>query len=106
MMSFSRPTLAEPPLPLGSFGSLPDDALSGLRCSAAFAAFTPIAHITGQPAMSVPLSWNAGGIPVGIHFLGRFGDEATFSAWRRNWRRSARGQIGIQPFLRGPAIDY
>ena len=27
--------------------------------------------------MSVPLSWNAEGLPVGSHFLGRFGDEAT-----------------------------
>ena len=36
-----------------------------------------IANITGQPAMSVPLWWNADGIPIGVHFLGRFGDEAT-----------------------------
>jgi amidase len=27
--------------------------------------------------MSVPLWWNAAGLPVGVHFLGRFGDEAT-----------------------------
>ena len=27
--------------------------------------------------MSVPLWWNADGLPVGVHFLGRFGDEAT-----------------------------
>jgi amidase len=74
---FLTPTLAKPPLPLGSFGSLPDDALKGLRCSAAFAAFTPIANITGQPAMSVPLFWNAEGLPIGTHFVGRFGDEAT-----------------------------
>ncbi|MBI5584763.1 MAG: amidase [Deltaproteobacteria bacterium] len=70
------PTLAQPPLPLGSFESLPDDPLNGLRRSAAFAAFTPIANITGQPAMSVPLFWNATGLPVGTHFIGRFGDEA------------------------------
>ena len=36
-----------------------------------------IANITGNPAMSVPLWWNADGLPVGVHFLGRFGDEAT-----------------------------
>ncbi|MGE5292733.1 MAG: amidase family protein [Micromonosporaceae bacterium] len=36
-----------------------------------------IANITGQPAMSVPLWWNADGLPIGVHFLGRFGDEAT-----------------------------
>ena len=37
----------------------------------------PIANFTGQPAMSVPLYWNADGLPVGTHFQGRFGDEAT-----------------------------
>ena len=36
-----------------------------------------IANITGQPAMSVPLWWNADGVPIGVHFLGRFGDQAT-----------------------------
>ena len=27
--------------------------------------------------MSVPLWWNEEGLPIGVHFLGRFGDEAT-----------------------------
>ena len=36
-----------------------------------------VANITGNPAMSVPLWWNADGLPIGVHFLGRFGDEAT-----------------------------
>lgn len=27
--------------------------------------------------MSVPLHWNAAGLPIGMHFMGRFGDEAT-----------------------------
>jgi amidase len=39
--------------------------------------FTPIANATGQPAMSVPLSWNDAGLPIGVHFTGRYGDEAT-----------------------------
>jgi amidase len=34
-------------------------------------------NITGQPAMSVPLFWNAEGLPVGTHFVCCFGDEAT-----------------------------
>lgn len=71
------PTLAEPPLPLGSFDSPPGDPLAGLRRAQQFVPFTPIANATGQPAMSVPLSWNAEGLPVGVHFFGRFGDEAT-----------------------------
>ena len=30
-----------------------------------------------QLAMSVPLFWNSEGLPIGAHFVGRFGDEAT-----------------------------
>jgi Asp-tRNA(Asn)/Glu-tRNA(Gln) amidotransferase A subunit family amidase len=42
-----------------------------------FVPFTPLFNATGQPAMSVPLYWNADGLPIGTHFVGRFGDEAT-----------------------------
>ena len=39
--------------------------------------FTSICNATGQPAMSVPLFWNDDNLPIGTHFIGRFGDEAT-----------------------------
>jgi len=71
------PTLAEPPVPLGTFDSPPDNPMLGLFRAASFVPFTPICNITGQPAMSVPLFWNASGLPIGTHFIGRFGDEAT-----------------------------
>lgn len=31
---------------------------------------------TGQPAMTVPLAWSAAGLPIGLQFVGRMGDEA------------------------------
>jgi amidase len=71
------PTLAEPPPPLGSFDPTPGNPLQGLFRSAAFMPFTPICNVTGQPAMNVPLYWNDEGLPVGVHFASRFGDEAT-----------------------------
>ncbi|WNG58690.1 amidase [Archangium gephyra] len=38
---------------------------------------TQLFNQTGQPAMSVPLFWNTAGLPVGVQFSARFGDEAT-----------------------------
>jgi amidase len=71
------PTVGEPPPPLGSFDPEPDNPMQGMFRAATFVPFTPICNITGQPAMSVPLHWNAAGLPIGAHFAARFGDEAT-----------------------------
>jgi amidase len=71
------PTLAQPPLLLGAIDNPPDEPLRGFFRSGAFAAFTPLFNITGQPAMSVPLFWNAAGLPIGVQFAARFGDETT-----------------------------
>ena len=74
---FLTPVLCEPPVPLGTFNSSPDNPFQGMIRSGEFVFLTPVANFTGQPAMSVPLYWNDNGLPIGIHFLGRFGDEAT-----------------------------
>jgi amidase len=71
------PALADPPPLLGYFDATPDNPLQGFERAIAYVPFTPIANATGQPAMSVPLYWNEAGLPVGSHFIGRFGDEAT-----------------------------
>ena len=31
--------------------------------------------MTGQPAISLPVHWNEAGIPVGSHFVARYGRE-------------------------------
>lgn len=73
---FLTPTLGEPPVPLGTFDSPPEDPLKGWRRSGRFAPFTPLANATGNPAMSAPLYWNADNLPIGVHFMAPFGAEA------------------------------
>ena len=92
------PTLSSPPLVTGALqprglkalgmkllGGLNAggllQALGGVEAEAdtvfEFIPYTPLFNATGQPAMSVPLIWNGEGLPVGMHFVGRYGEEAT-----------------------------
>jgi len=71
------PTLGEPPVLLGTFTSPTEDPIALRRRMRAFDPYTYISNAAGQPAMSVPLHWNRDGLPIGTHFMGRFGDEAT-----------------------------
>ncbi len=41
-----------------------------------YAPFTALFNTTGQPAVSLPLEWDRDGVPIGIQFVGRHGDEA------------------------------
>ncbi len=73
---FLTPVLGSPPLEIGAIDqTLPWPELVELLTS--YVAFTPLANFAGLPAMSVPLYWTNGGLPVGSHFLGRFGAEDT-----------------------------
>ncbi len=70
------PTMAMVPPKLGALSlSQPYEQFIGPASSAS--AFTSLYNMTGQPAMSVPLHWTTSGLPVGVMFAGRFGDEAT-----------------------------
>jgi len=71
------PTLGAPPPKLGYFDTVntPFEELSKR-----FSDHNPFAwlhNVTGLPAMSVPLFWNAQGLPIGVQFAGRYADEAT-----------------------------
>ena len=71
------PTLAAPPLKLGRINLSPDcDFQAWGQRAALFSPFAQIANMTGQPAMSVPLSMSREGLPIGVQFLARYGEEA------------------------------
>jgi amidase len=70
-------TLYKPPLDIGSFNPTPENPYNAFVQMASFSALPGICNATGQPAMSVPLYWNKEGLPIGTHFVGRYGDEET-----------------------------
>jgi len=71
------PALAEPPVELGVIDMMSDDADAYQERLWSFTPFTYPFNVTGQPAMSVPIDWSAQGLPLGAHFVGRYGDEAS-----------------------------
>ncbi len=72
-----QPVATEPPLRLGILDMDREDSPALLRELFAYIPYTGIYNITGQPSASIPLYWNAGGLPIGTMFTTRFGDEAT-----------------------------
>ncbi len=71
------PTLAKPPVPLGVLSLSPQSMPAFTKEITEFGPFTALYNVTGQPSMSVPLHWSPDGLPIGVMFSGRFGDEAT-----------------------------
>ena len=70
------PVLASPPPPLGHLApDVPFDTL--VERLSAYVAYTPINNVAGNPAMSVPLAWSREGLPIGVQFAARVGDERT-----------------------------
>jgi amidase len=69
------PTVAEPPPPLEEFAPDPDDAMAQSRRAWRFVPFTPPFNMSGQPAISLPLHWNDGGLPIGVQLVAAYGRE-------------------------------
>ncbi len=71
------PTQTVPPVPLGYFEYSPDDPRDYVVRLCQYTGFTLMCNVTGQPAMSLPLYWNDQELPIGVHVVGRYGDEST-----------------------------
>ncbi|ETX08485.1 amidase [Candidatus Entotheonella palauensis] len=70
------PTLAAPPPPIGHVDTgLPDEMFAERLMP--YVAFTQLYNAIGWPAISLPLHMNETGLPIGVMFAARLGDEAT-----------------------------
>ena len=69
------PTLAKPPVLLGTLSTQTMDPDEFQAAMNALCPFTSAFNATGQPAITLPLHGTAGGLPVGVQFVGRFGDD-------------------------------
>jgi amidase len=70
---YLTPVLAKPPVPLGQI-----DGAQGMAVFATlsdYVGYTPLQNVAGAPAMSVPLAWSSGGLPIGLHFSAPAGHE-------------------------------
>jgi len=67
------PTVGAPPPELGWFTAAGPEQ-EGARI-ASFIPYTPQFNMTGQPAVSLPLHWTPGGLPVGVQLVAAYGRE-------------------------------
>jgi amidase len=71
------PTLTRAPLRIGELDHLAGDPSAMMETLAGYVGLTPLANVTGQPSMSLPLGIDRGGLPLGVMVTGRPADEAT-----------------------------
>lgn len=69
-------TIARTHLPLGTV-RMDGSAEDFERAVAPMTPFTAVCNATGVPAMSVPIEWRDDGLPIGMHFVARYGAEET-----------------------------
>lgn len=73
------PVTAAPPPLLGAM-SLDQPYEDFAKVAMTGPPFTAMFNMSGHPAMSVPLHWDAAGLPIGVQFAAPFGDESTLLA--------------------------
>lgn len=92
------PTMATPPVPLGTLDTRHDDLERFLETLSSVCPFTAPFNATGQPAISLPMHMTPDGLPVGVQFVGRFARDDTVLALAAALERAA-------PWARPPTVS-
>jgi amidase len=73
------PTLVKLPEPIGKYTKMRTDIdyVEYMRLQDKVRIHPPAANVTGQPAISLPLGHSQSGLPIGVQFMARFGEENT-----------------------------
>ena len=74
---FMSPVMATPPPAIGTISPAMMDPLEVDRQQNLLYPYTPLFNVTGQPSISLPLCMSRTGLPIGVMFTARYGDEAT-----------------------------
>ena len=69
------PTMSVPAFQVGQFPRVIDGQSVDPRLG--YMPYTPVFNLTGQPAASVPCGFTEDGMPIGLHIVGRRGEEET-----------------------------
>jgi amidase len=99
------PTLAVPPYRLGATSApTPEEPWPDVQ---PWIPFTPLFNLSGQPAISLPLSWNSDGLPIGVQLGASLGREDLLVAvaaqlerldpWQERWPPHSYPETAVHP---------
>ena len=89
------PCLGMPPIDLGSFAQDANNPMKPMKMAAEFSPMTALFNISGQPAASVPIHWNANNLPIGVQLVSKFGDEAMIFQLAQQMENEVNWQMNL-----------
>ncbi len=93
------PTLIKLAEPLGKYTKMRTDLdfVNYMRLCDEVRVHTTAANVTGQPAITLPLGHSRSGVPIGVQFMARFGEEGTLIRLARSLEQQMPWRDRIPP---------